>query len=101
MAPIALFYFGGIFIWTNVFANAFQPFGKIAGYTGAMYGFMQLGGGAVSGALVSHLPDHDQVSLALLMLCAPVLSWVIFEVIVKPAELTTGVITTGVKSSHD
>ncbi|MBX3708921.1 MAG: multidrug effflux MFS transporter [Gammaproteobacteria bacterium] len=43
VAPILLFYFGSTFIWPNAFAIAFTPFGKIAGYAGALYGFMQTG----------------------------------------------------------
>ncbi len=43
--------FGGTLIWPNSFAGAFAPFGKIAGYAGALYSFMQLGGGAGLGWL--------------------------------------------------
>jgi len=89
MIPLFLFIFGGIFIWPNVFAGAFQPFGNIAGYAGSLYSFMQMGGGAVVGALVSHLPDHNQIPLALVLLILPLLAWAVFEFVVRPAELQT------------
>ena len=73
--PVILFYFGSTFIWPNAFAMAFTPFGKIAGYAGALYGFMQIGGGAVISALIANLPDTNQIPLALVMLIASLLAW--------------------------
>lgn len=49
VAPTILFFFSSSFIWPNAFATAFTPFGKIAGYAGALYGFMQISGGGVLG----------------------------------------------------
>lgn len=51
VAPMILFYFGVTFIWPSAFAGAFGPFGKMAGYAGALYGFMQISGAAVIGTL--------------------------------------------------
>jgi Bcr/CflA subfamily drug resistance transporter len=82
IAPIILFYFGSTFIWPNAFATAFTPFGKIAGYAGALYGAMQIGGAAVIGAVVSHLPAQTQIPLALVILLASGLAWLIYEGIV-------------------
>jgi DHA1 family bicyclomycin/chloramphenicol resistance-like MFS transporter/DHA1 family 2-module integral membrane pump EmrD-like MFS transporter len=84
-APAILFYFGSTFIWPNAFATAFTPFGKIAGYAGALYGFMQIGGAAVMGGLMSYLPDDTQVPLGLVMLLASFFSWMLYEIVVpKP-----------------
>lgn len=80
--PAILFYFGSSFIWPNAFATAFTPFGKIAGYAGALYGFMQLGGGAVLGGLVSYLPESSQIPLACVMLFASIFAWVFYEKLV-------------------
>lgn len=82
--PIILFYFGSTFIWPNAFATAFTPFGDIAGYAGALYGFMQLSGGAVIGSLMAYLPHADQLPLALVIIGASLLAWIIYErVVVK------------------
>ena len=80
--PIILFYFGSTFIWPNAFATAFTPFGKIAGYAGALYGFMQISGAAVLGGIVAYLPNANPVSLALIMLGTSILSWIIYEFVV-------------------
>lgn len=80
--PVILFYFGSSLIWPNAFATAFTPFGKIAGYAGALYGFMQVGGGAVVGGIISHLPALNQFPLALVMSIAPVLAWLVYEFVV-------------------
>lgn len=80
--PVILFYFGSSFIWPNAFATAFTPFGKIAGYAGALYGFMQISGGAAIGAIISHLPTANQIPLALVMLIASLLAWLVYEIVV-------------------
>lgn len=83
MVPIILFYFGSTFIWPNAFAIAFTPFGKIAGYAGAMYGFMQIGGAAVIGSIVAHLPSSNQIPLALVIIITSLLAWLVYEAIVS------------------
>lgn len=87
-APAILFYFGSTFIWPNAFATAFTPFGKIAGYAGALYGFMQIGGAAVMGGLMSYLPDNTQVPLGLVMLLASFFSWMLYEFVVPKSSLS-------------
>ena len=82
VAPMFLFYFGSTLIWPNIFAGAFAPFGKIAGYAGSLYSFMQLGGGAVISGLVAYLPEHDQVPLSLIFMGCSALAWIVFEYIV-------------------
>lgn len=79
IAPIILFYFGSTFIWPNAFATAFTPFGDIAGYAGSAYGFMQLAGGAVIGSVISHLPEENQLPLALVLLSSSLLAWFFYE----------------------
>lgn len=77
--PVIIFYFGTTFIWPNTFAMAFMPFGEIAGYAGSLYGFMLVSGGAIIGALMSHLPSTNQISLASVYIIAPTLAWLLFE----------------------
>lgn len=86
IAPMILFYFGATFIWPSIFAGAFAPFEKIAGYAGAFYSFMQLGGAAIIGSIVAYLPDTNQVPLALIFIIAPLLAWVLYEGLVAPRE---------------
>lgn len=57
--PVILFYFGSNLIWANAFSGAITPFGKIAGYAGATYSALQIGGGAVIGTLAAHVPDAN------------------------------------------
>ncbi|CCB88363.1 multidrug effflux MFS transporter [Simkania negevensis] len=78
IASVIGFYFGSTFIWPNAFSMAFTPFGEIAGYAGALYGSMQIGGAAALGSLVSFLPDQNQLPLAIVFIVAPSLAWGIF-----------------------
>ena len=84
IAPIIIFYFGSTLLWANIFANAFAPLGHIAGYAGAVYSFMQIVGGAALGALMAHLPDQNQLTLAIVMIAAPALALIIYRTVVKP-----------------
>ncbi len=82
--PVILFFFGAAFIWPNAFADAFIPFGKIAGYAGALYGSMQIVGGAAISGLVAHIPTYNQIPLALIFIIPSILAWMSFKWIVKP-----------------
>ncbi|HEV2614247.1 MAG TPA: multidrug effflux MFS transporter [Gammaproteobacteria bacterium] len=77
--PMAIFYFGVTFVWPSAFAGAFGPFGKIAGYAGALYGFMQIGGAAVLGTVVSYLPHTNQVPLACIFILTAIIAASVFE----------------------
>jgi len=77
--PVILFYFGTTLLWPNAYAIAFTPFGHIAGYAGALYGFMQLCGGAVISSLVSYLPSDNQRPLALIIIITSMMGWIVFE----------------------
>lgn len=80
--PIFIFFFGVTLIWPNAFSGAFAPFGKVAGYAGAFYSFMQIGGGALIGWLSSFFPTSSQCPLAFLFLFVSTVAWIIFEKIV-------------------
>lgn len=87
LLPVFLFYFGVTFIWPNAFAGAFTPFGTIAGYAGALYSFMQLGGGALIGSLTSFLPASSPLPLAILFLLSPICAWLTYEILVNHASI--------------
>lgn len=77
--PMILFYFGSTFIWPNTFATAFTPVGHMAGYAGALYGFLQIGGASVLGGLVSLLPSTTPIPLACIVMGASLLAWLVYE----------------------
>ncbi len=79
VGPALLFYFGSTFIWPNAFAIAFTPFGHIAGYAGALYGFMQISGAAIIGGLTSYLPTYNQLPLSFVIIISSILAWSIYE----------------------
>lgn len=84
--PMMMCYFGSFFIWPNAVMGAFTPFGEIAGYAGAAYGFLQVVGAAIVGAIVAHLPDENQLPLAITVFVCAILAWAIYEWLGKPAE---------------
>ena len=79
MIPVVLYIFGSSFIWPNAFAIAFTPFGHIAGYAGALYGFTQIGGAALISSLVAYLPNETQLPLALVIIIASGLAFVMYR----------------------
>jgi hypothetical protein len=60
-------------------SSEYAPFGKMAGYAGALYGFIQISGAAVIGTIVSYLPHQNQVALALVFMSTSILAWIVFE----------------------
>lgn len=79
IGPYVMFYFGSTFFWPNAFSTAFTPFGKIAGFAGALYGFMQISGGAILGSIVAYLPDENQEALALVMTVTTIIAFLSYE----------------------
>jgi Bcr/CflA subfamily drug resistance transporter len=64
IASLFFLYCSGALVFPNAFATAFAPLKKNIGYAGAFYGFMQTGGGAVIGGLISMLPDTTPLPFA-------------------------------------
>lgn len=79
MVSIMLFYFGSTFIWPNAFATAFGPFGHIAGYAGALYGFMQIAGAAVVAGIIAGLPSDSTALLGGVILICSICAWGVYE----------------------
>lgn len=63
--PIFVFMLGTSFVFPNAVAGAFNPFPKIAGMAGAIFGFLQMFGGTISSSIISILPDHNQFPIGL------------------------------------
>ena len=85
MIPMMILFFGVTFIWPNLFARAFTPYGDIAGYAGSLYGFMQIIGGAAVSAIITILPADDQGVFAITIILCSSLAWIVYE---KVADLT-------------
>ena len=79
MIPVLLLFFGVTFIWPNLFARAFTPYGDIAGYAGSLYGFMQVIGGALVSAVITMLPTNDQGVFAITIIICSGLAWLMYE----------------------
>jgi DHA1 family bicyclomycin/chloramphenicol resistance-like MFS transporter/DHA1 family 2-module integral membrane pump EmrD-like MFS transporter len=82
--PAMIFIFGTSFIFSNAVAGAFTPFGHIAGYAGSLYNGIQLLGGAVFSAYLSHLNTSSQLPMAWMFIASGVLAWLAFSRIAKP-----------------
>ncbi|MGI4852203.1 MAG: hypothetical protein ACRYGR_09725 [Janthinobacterium lividum] len=81
MMPVVLFHFGATFIWPNAFAIAFSPFGHMAGYAAALYGFMQICGAAALAGLVSYFPQDNQMICAFVMAISATAAWLVYEIV--------------------
>ena len=79
--PMALFNLGVCFIFPNSFAQAFAPFGHMAGTASALYGCLQITGAVVIGAVASYVPNNTQVPLAIIMTMSPALSYLIYKIL--------------------
>lgn len=67
MLPMGIFSLGAAVSFANSFAGAFQPFPKIAGSAGALYGSIQVFGGSLASGLMSLLQEQTQKPLAILL----------------------------------
>ena len=74
---------GVIFIYgsTLIFANAFEDIGHIAGFAGGVYSAIQLMGGALFSAILSHINSISVIPLAILFICSGLLSWGCFRLL--------------------
>lgn len=84
--PVFIFYTGVFFIWPNIFSAAFEHMGSVAGYAGAIYGCMQMIGGALITAIIAYLPDATPLPLGIIYIVGCGSAWLWFELKVKPAE---------------
>lgn len=77
--PILLFMMGSSLVFPNSSAGALTPFPKIAGTAGALFGFMQILGGAGSSSLVALSHDQNQLPIAIAFIMTALLSILIFR----------------------
>jgi len=77
MVPVIIYIIGSSFIFSNAYAGAMHPFSKMAGTAAAVFGFLQILGGAISSALMSTFKNHNQTPLALILFFSSVLALLI------------------------
>ncbi len=82
--PVSLFICGASFIWPSAFAIAFEPFSHIAGYAGAIYGCIQIIGGAFFSAILANIPENNAMPLSVALILSGALAWTAYRFIVKP-----------------
>lgn len=78
--PILFFMLGSSLVFPNSSAGALTPFPKIAGTAGALFGFMQILGGAIASSLIALTDRHDQLPIALAFIITASMSLFIFRV---------------------
>ncbi len=82
LIAIFLLNFGLGFIWVNAASGAMTPFGHMAGTAATLYAFIQYAGGACVGSLLSELPDHTAIPLAMSWMIIPLLALFVIRVLV-------------------
>lgn len=68
MLPMLMYSFGAGITFTHSFAKAFEPFGQIAGFAAALFGCLQILGGAVASALVALVHEKNQIILSVILI---------------------------------
>jgi hypothetical protein len=80
IAPIILFMMGSSLVFPNSSAGALTPFPKIAGMAGALFGFVQILGGALSSTAVALAQDENQLPIAIAFIITALLSMIVFRI---------------------
>ncbi len=80
MVPVVTYIIGSSMIFSNAYAGAFHPFAKMAGTAGAIFGFLQILGGAVSSMVMSYVHSYDQIPLAIALIASSLLAFSIHAI---------------------
>ena len=78
--PIIVFMMGSSLVFPNSSAGALTPFPKIAGMAGALFGFVQILGGAISSGVIALAQDENQFPIAIVFIITALLSMLVFRV---------------------
>ena len=79
VAPIVFFMTGSALVFPNSSAGALTPFPKIAGMAGALFGFIQILGGALSSSSIALVQDENQLPMAIAFILIALLSMLVFR----------------------
>lgn len=85
MIPVILFIIGSSMVFPNAYAGAFEPFKHMAGTASAIFGFLQILGGAVSSLIMSYMQTYNQIPLSIALIVIPVLAITILAMLVDPS----------------
>jgi hypothetical protein len=83
MLPVSLYCIGAGLTFSNGFAGAFQPFPKMAGSVGALFGCLQILGAAIASVVMAELHVSNQFPLGIVLLCLAGLSWIALTKLVE------------------
>jgi len=72
MIPVVIYILGSSFVFSNAYAGAMHSFSEMAGTAGAVFGFLQILGGAISSSLMSVMKSYNQVPLAIVLLLSAI-----------------------------
>lgn len=81
--PVIIYILGSSMIFANAYAGAFHPFPKIAGTAGAIFGFLQILGGAISSGIMSFTHTYNQTPLSIALIATAVVGFFIAHFIGK------------------
>ncbi|WP_419421376.1 multidrug effflux MFS transporter (plasmid) [Legionella sp. D16C41] len=81
VTPIAIFMCGSSLVYPNSSAGALTPFPKIAETAGAIFGFMQILGGALSSSTIALVHHKSQLPIAIAFLITSLISILIFYIL--------------------
>ncbi len=68
IVPVIIYIVGSSFIFANAYAGAMHPFEIMAGTASAVFGFLQILGGAISSFIMSIVHSYDQIPLSIVLL---------------------------------
>lgn len=76
--PSVIFSAAAGFVFANAMVGAFEGFGHMAGMAAAIYGFLQMAIPALTGCIMTHLPENTPLPLALVFTLAGAINILIF-----------------------
>lgn len=74
MIPVIIYIVGSSFTFSNAYAGAMHPFTEKAGTAGAVFGFLQILGGAISSSLMSAMHNYNQIPLAIILILSAIIA---------------------------
>lgn len=80
MIPVVTYIIGSSMIFSNAYAGAFHPFPKMAGTAGAVFGFLQILGGAISSMLMAFAHAYNQIPLSIALIASSLIAFVVIVI---------------------
>ncbi|MBS0629704.1 MAG: multidrug effflux MFS transporter [Verrucomicrobia bacterium] len=76
MIPMLTYAFGGGITFTNSFAGALDPFARTAGFAGALFGCIQILGGAFGSMSTVLLNEKNQIPLSIILIIIGIITFI-------------------------